>query len=57
MYGIPEDCRLKILNAEEKIPDGTGLFYKFTVKDASGRTYVVKIDKPNPMELEWVIVP
>lgn len=50
MYRIPEDFELKILNAQEKIPDGTGLFYKFTIKDAAGRTYIVKIDKPHPME-------
>lgn len=49
MYEIPDDFLLKILTAEEKIPDGTGLFYKFTVKDPAGRTYIVKIDQPKPI--------
>jgi hypothetical protein len=40
-----------VLNALEKIPDGTGLFYKFTIMDGAGRTYVLKIDQPQPAEL------
>jgi hypothetical protein len=51
MYHLNNDTHFKILNAEEKIPDGTGLFYKFTIMDGAGRTYVVKIDKPKPMDL------
>jgi hypothetical protein len=52
MYNIQEGGKLKILSAEEKITDGTGSFYKFTIKDDNARTYVVKIDKPLPYKRE-----